>query len=508
MNLDILQRIAAELDELLTGGFITKFHQPLPREILIRVRRPGFGERRVIMSADPQLARIHLTTLKVPNPKTPPRFCAYLRAHFQGFTVMSVCCAPDDRVVTIAACRGPEENRVHRHLVLELLGRDSNIILVDAVSGLIMDCLHHIGEGESTTRVVLPGYPYEAPPRQTGTPPTAPVEADRQLRRPGITTDAKGRSRLTILAVPDKDDVHESVNDAADALYRKKLTGRILEARKRELAKPLRTRLRSLERRLEKIDLDAARMERFAENVNYGELLKGNLHRIERGRTEVTLHDWATGEEVRIDLDPSLGPVENMERLFHRAGRGKRGTSRVRERRDVSLAEKAALEDALYYLEEADTIDEVEQWAEDHEVEKTVREKAEKEKKSDSRPRDRRITTPEGRTLYVGRSGRENDRLLRTRARPGDLWFHVHGVPGAHVLMPLREGQVPSDEEKRFAAGVAVHYSRLAGKGPVDVMVSDVKDVVKPRGSFPGQVLVRKYSTIKAESPLRAESEY
>ena len=144
MDLAVLQKIAIELDELLRGGFINKIHQPLPRELVLRVRTRGAGEKKLMISADPLLGRIHLTDLKIPNPPAPPRFCAFLRAHVQGARISGVRADATDRVVWIATTRGPSDAADERDLILELLGRDSNLVLVDRSSNKIMDCLHRI----------------------------------------------------------------------------------------------------------------------------------------------------------------------------------------------------------------------------------------------------------------------------------------------------------------------------------------------------------------------------
>src|SRR5271157_5034147 len=80
MDLAVLQKVAQELNELLPGGFVNKIYQPLPREIVLRIRFRTGGEKKLMLSADPLLGRIHLTSLKIPNPPTPPSFCACLRA--------------------------------------------------------------------------------------------------------------------------------------------------------------------------------------------------------------------------------------------------------------------------------------------------------------------------------------------------------------------------------------------------------------------------------------------
>ena len=107
MDLAVLQKICLELNSLLAGAFINRVYQPLPREIVLAARTRGGTESRLMMNADPQWGRVHLTQLKIPNPPRPPRFCAYLRAHFQGAVITDVSCTPDDRVVSITTVTGP-----------------------------------------------------------------------------------------------------------------------------------------------------------------------------------------------------------------------------------------------------------------------------------------------------------------------------------------------------------------------------------------------------------------
>lgn len=107
MDLAVLKKIAEELNGELAGGFINKIHQPLPREIVLRTRGNWSGEKKLVISADPQLGRMHLTELKIPNPPAPPRFCAFLRAHLQGARIDGVSCLPDDRVISISRGQRP-----------------------------------------------------------------------------------------------------------------------------------------------------------------------------------------------------------------------------------------------------------------------------------------------------------------------------------------------------------------------------------------------------------------
>jgi len=504
MDLLILQRVALELDDLLHGGFINKIHQPLPREIVLRVRLPRGGEKKLVLSADPQLGRIHLTDLRIPNPPSPPRFCAFLRAHFQGSRILKVEAARDDRVGRITAVRGPEGARNHRDLVLELLGRNSNIILVEQPSNRIMDCLHRIPEKETGSRVVLPGNNYLPPPKQ-GRPLISPpdrIELGRQFVA-GIVTSPDGKKFLTVAAGTPAGQTFPSMNQAADAFFSPRLGSVLLESMRRAVAAPLRARLRSLDRRLAKVREDKARAKTFAALGEEGELLKANLSRTSKGMDRIVVRDWSTGQDRAIELDPALDAVANMALMFKKSAKGKRGTQRVEERVKQTLEEISALQDQLFFVESAKDMADLEEMAagmysgapqgkSQSGMEENVRRKSQLSMFHE-------FITGSGKIVLVGKSAAGNEYLVRKKARKGDLWFHVKDWPGAHVLL-IQQGKGPASiEEKELAAGLAVSFSKARGKGKVEVMVADVRDLAHPKRGMPGQVTVKTYKTVLSE---------
>ena len=502
MDLAILQRIAQELDELLPGRFITRIHQPLPRDIVLRTRARSGPEIKVMISAEPALGRIHITDLKIPNPVTPPRLCAFLRAHFQGSLIIRVESAPDDRVVRIVAQKGPGPARVERELILELLGRDSNIILVDRATNRIMECLHRLPEKETGLRAVLPNREYSLPPKREGRAATEVEEARIGAASPGITTGPAGKKRLTLNATPDADEIFPSMNSAADAFFKPLLESALTEAFRNELSAPLRTRIRALDRRVTKIQQDARRLNEFTDRGEEGEFLKANLSKIKKGMTSIDVADWQTGGTRTIALEPSLGPVANMERIFKKAAKGRRGRKKVQERLQQTAEEKKALEELLYFVQDAPDVETLELIAAEIPKSKAARSEPSRAQSRAAKPESalfHQFRTPEGQEALVGRSARGNDFIVRHKARKGDLWFHVKGFPGAHVLLPARSGHPASQQDKEFAAGLAAHFSKARGKGKIEVIIADAGELDRPKGAFPGQVIVKSYETILSE---------
>ncbi len=105
------------------------------------------------------------------------------------------------------------------------------------------------------------------------------------------------------------------------------------------------------------------------------------------------------------------------------------------------------------------------------------------------------MQTPSGKTAFVGKSAAGNDRLIRNAGKE-DLWFHVKGMAGAHVLLPRHGGTQADPLDVEFAAGLAVDHSKAGPGGKTEVMMALVKDIGRLKGALPGQVRVRKYRTV------------
>ncbi len=108
----------------------------------------------------------------------------------------------------------------------------------------------------------------------------------------------------------------------------------------------------------------------------------------------------------------------------------------------------------------------------------------------------------DGYEVLVGQSARDNDRLTFKVADPQDLWLHVVGTPGSHVIVRNPDkGEVPRSVVKRAAELAAFHSKARAAGGKVTVHVCRACDVRKPRGAKPGTVELRRYDEVKVYVP-------
>ena len=159
----MLNSVVKELSAALTVGRIDKIQQPEPDEIIIPVRSQGQNHK-LLLTANANSPRITLTAVSKPNPAQAPMFCMLLRKHLSGGRITTIIQPDYERIVEIHA-ESPNEmgDMSVKRLIIEIMGKHSNIILVDA-TGTIMDSIRHVSKELSSVREILPGRTYIRPP--------------------------------------------------------------------------------------------------------------------------------------------------------------------------------------------------------------------------------------------------------------------------------------------------------------------------------------------------------
>ena len=489
LSLCELRRVAAILDSRFSGHRLERCVQPDAERLVLTLygRDAGEGEggkRHLLLCVAPRLARLSELTAAPPAPQTPPAFVSYLRAHLGRARLRGADIVADDRQLALHF----EAREGRFDLLLSLLGNRSN--------------LYALGEGGELLAALRPlrktrpelglGEPWQSP---SGGPPR------------------DGEDRWA--AVADSDYLR-AVEADGSALEAERSGDRLA----RQLTQVLRKEGKSARRRLERIEAELADAERARELQSHGELLKGALDRIRPGDDRVRLADYETGREVEIPLDPKLSARQNMEAIFKRyqkllrrlakAG-GQVDSARERvdeieqmERRCVELAEGG---------DEAQA--ELAALAARPEVERLFRKyfpdagpalpEAQREPASKLPPRlrelprrllPRRYRSRDDLEIWVGRSDEGNDLLTTRLARGNDLFFHLDGAPGSHVVLRTEGRTDPPSESVIDACELAVHFSKYKNAGRADVHLVPIKQVKKPKGAKRGLVWVTGGKTI------------
>jgi hypothetical protein len=247
-----------------------------------------------------------------------------------------------------------------------------------------------------------------------------------------------------------------------------------------------KTAARRLAKALERLDRDAARLTAMIGQGDFAEAIAANLHGLDaRARTpDLTLAHPEKGMMTQA-LDPRLTILENMNRLFERAAKGRRGLAVVAARR-AALADPARAGDpgAGWPARPAGPAAKAPPAA---------------RRQAGGEPEPGRFRgipahvyrTGDGFTVLRGKNARANEELLRKAAAPFDYWFHVAGGPGSHVILrrdhPGRE--VPRQSLVQ-AAVLAALASWRADDAKAEVLLALVKDVRRGKGFAPGQVRV------------------
>ncbi|MCR4310314.1 MAG: NFACT family protein [Deltaproteobacteria bacterium] len=390
MDAFLLKQVIAELAAEIPGALVSKVHQPGEKEIVLELW--GRGEKRLLLSADPELCRIHLTTRKTPNPPSPPRFCQFLRKHLEGMRIAGFSVAPYDRSVRIDFVSGrPDAEHAKTSLHAELFGRHANLIYVDS-DGTILEPLRTVSDEESRVREVVPGIPYRPLPKPAriflpdvtrddavrifasgweGVPkalqdsvaglgrevaheaaargqesPEALYEVLRDLVRryeesdfaPGIGTLTGGKRRILPFPCPAAGFADflpfPTANAAADAFYAEVAESREIAVLRQQVTSRIAALLKKERHKLGNVGGDEERLVEGLQGTARGETLKANLGALKKGMDSFQ----------NIPLDPAKTPVENMNRYFRLARKAKGATEIVRKR-------KREVAESVYYLE-------------------------------------------------------------------------------------------------------------------------------------------------------------
>jgi predicted ribosome quality control (RQC) complex YloA/Tae2 family protein len=232
-----------------------------------------------------------------------------------------------------------------------------------------------------------------------------------------------------------------------------------------------------------------------------GELLKYNLSSVRRGQRSVILEGFH-GESVTVELDPLLGPQENMNRYFQRYRKLKRREKVIDRKIDFEQRRLGALDALMDHVQEADAISiktSPSLFVESIDTElltKSLQERmrrlfypGEPAAKGGERTGPfLRFTSRKGKTILVGRSASENEELTLRVARGNDLWFHVETGSGSHVILRYAKGDAFQDADIVDAAMLALYFSPHRGAGSGDIVYTHRKYVRKPKNKPAGYV--------------------
>lgn len=228
--------------------------------------------------------------------------------------------------------------------------------------------------------------------------------------------------------------------------------------------------------------------ERGEEYKRRGDLITANLYRLKKGMTSFETVDYYDEEcpTVTVELDERLTPAQNAQKMYKLYNKAKKAKEVLTEQIKLWEAELVYLDSVKEFLSRAETEEDLAEIRDElYRSGYASRMKGYKPPKQ-IKARPMRFTTTDGKQLLVGRNNIQNDQLTFRMAEKDDIWFHVKGIPGSHVIL-VTEGEEPTDRDYTEAAGIAAYFSKATADF-VEVDYTRVKNIKKPQGSKPGFV--------------------
>jgi len=304
--------------------------------------------------------------------------------------------------------------------------------------------------------------------------------------RPSPPTGSGGADRFAGLDGP-----------ARDAAIRTRFQDEAAARTRSNLRRRLVARRRSLTRLADKQEAESDRGELADGLQEQGDLLKSAFGRLRRGMTEVEVDDFYAGGRRTIQLDPALDPAENLDRLYARARRARRAGEAAGRRLLATLDALEGVEAAIRRLDAGEQLD-------PGALEALPPKRGRRGRRDGPRLPYRVVRAPSGEEIRVGRGSKDNDDLTFRHSKGNDVWLHVRGRPGAHVV--IRDpGPHPSPELLLHAARVALRHSGVRAGAREEVAWTRVKHVRKPKGLPPGKVLPEQVKVLYVEAGPQGE---
>ena len=530
-----LHHMVEELRRELVNGRIQKINQPFEQELILQIRS-NRQSHRLLLSAHPVFGRIQLTQTTFENPAQPSTFIMVLRKYLQGALIESIEQVENDRIVEMTVSNKNEiGDHIQATLIIEIMGKHSNILLVDKSSHKILEVIKHVGFSQNSYRTLLPGSTYIAPPSTESLNPfTVKDEKLFEILQTQETTaknlqslfQGLGRdtaNELENILVSDKlstfhnffnqetkpcltetsfspvpfaNQVGEpfaNLSDLLDTYYKDKAERDRVKQQASELIRRVENELQKNRHKLKKQEKELLATDNAEEFRQKGELLTTFLHQVPNDQDQVILDNYYTNQPITIALDKALTPNQNAQRYFKRYQKLKEA---VKYLTDLIEETKAT----ILYLESVETVLNqagLEEIAEIREeliqtgfIRRRQREKIQKRKKPEQ------YLASDGKTIiYVGRNNLQNEELTFKMARKEELWFHAKDIPGSHVVI---SGNLdPSDEVKTDAAELAAYFSQGRLSNLVQVDMIEVKKLNKPTGGKPGFVTYTGQKTLR-----------
>lgn len=554
----VCSAVVAELNTLISEGKINKIFEPNKNEIIIGIYSKG-KNLALNINIDPVNYRINLTTHSKPNPKNVYNFCMVLRKHLTSGTIKKVYMKELDRIIYIDIdCYNELNDHITKTLIIELMGKHSNIILINS-DGIIIDSLRHLNKLDNSLRDILPGYKYiEIENSKLDFQSSTFDSFYKNIKENNVSKISSaisncfaGFSKSGVIYTLDslniKDDVNVAVSDYKkiytyfsellkqnisdiscteinlldkkdfyltnasskdilinffiDDFYFDKEVREKFESIKSNTLRSLLGKTKKLSDKLKNIDSKLKECSKIETYKLYGELITSNLYRIPNYNQEnITLENYYDNNNpILIPLDSTISPSANAKKFFKKYRKLQNTVSIIEKQKEAIKLELDYLDSIVYEINNCANLDELEaiiaEISEDYGISNVKKDESTKKTKKPVANMPTEYKI-DGYTILVGKNNKQNDNLTCKIAKKNDLWFHTKDIHGSHVVLRLDKNKKATDSIIYKCATIAAYYSKAKLSQNVPVDYTFIKYVRKPNGAKPGMVIYTDNKTL------------
>ncbi len=552
----VTKSIVSELNNNLIGAKVNKVFEPNKNEVILSLYNSGINYS-LDINIHPENYRINLTNYSKPNPLNALNFCMLLRKYLIGFRIKSISSFDLERCIEIVFEGNNElKDNVSYKLIIELMGRRSNIIFVNHKNQII-DSIKHI---VTKDREVLPAREYVFPKNfkksflelfsfdefysliaNEGYSSISSIISNTFIgfSKPfvksilndlDLSDDTKdindlkefyeyikniisnfGTNNICAKKINDNDFTvswidttstasNTSINFFIDNFYHEKEINDNFTHAKSELSKLILSSLKKCSKKLENINRKLKDCDNMDKYKLYGELLTANLYKLNGNSSSVTLENYYDNNSlIEIPLDNSISVNKNAEKYFKKYNKLKNTLIIISTQKKETELELQYIESIIYSLSVAKSLEDVseihDEFVQNVSIKKHCYKSLKKEKDSDDFRNNIQKIWVNNFEVYIGKNNKQNDYLTLHFANKEDIWFHVQDAHGSHVILKTN-GKIPNEDTLYKCALLAKQNSKSTLSKNVSVDYTYIKYVKKHPNKKLGMVHYTNYKTI------------
>lgn len=540
MSLDgnIVRHLTNEFNKTLLTGRINKIYQISKYDLILLINTKE-GKKQLLISNSPNYARIYISEMKYEKPNYPPTFCMFLRKQIEGGIIQSITQKENDRIITFDILKRNELGDLKsKKLIIEVMGRHSNIIITDN-DYKILESIKHQMPFDGTERTIFPGAKYEYPVSHQINPYDKDsrdefLSLPENINIKSIQNNFMGFSplicseimyrfdqgnkpikvifteilnELNPTLISNKRDLfyftdiinkkgdrkhYNNINSLLDRYYYERDSIDVIKQKSKDLIKFINNYISRLENKINKLSTELNNTNKRDEYRIKGELVQANIHTISKGDNILTCLNYYTNETVVIALDTKLSPVKNSEKFYKRYKKIKNSIPHLNTQIQEAKLEMKYFHQILQQIENA-SLKDIEE-IKDELVNRKYIKSTVVPKKRKSKPNFDTYFDELGNEILVGKNNIQNEYITHKLARHNEVWFHTKDAPGSHVVI---RKTFPLDEVSiRTSAQLAAYYSKMKYSSSVAVDYLEVRYIKKVPGKINSFVTYKNNKTI------------